>query len=748
MSIKNFHPVSAIGGQDSYTQGSTAQELSDATLSDTALGAGSDTAVGADASGSPPPPETVTFAGSGLVFNNTYGSGVSSTFRNEIVAAEQYLESQFTNSCTVNCNFDLQALNHSFSAENFFNPVHVTYSQFVNALAAHAGNAESQAAVAALQHLSDPSNGAGFDVSIGEAQILGLAGADSATDDNVILNNFYWTATALQNSPGDAQAVIEHELTEGIMGRIGSLGLTGSSSWAPMDLFRFTASGQRDFSGGRDGLPTFFSADGTNINTGLQFHNSISSSGQFDGFDLADFDGVGQDANDTDPFGPGGPGVGDPGTLSATDIQILEALGWNPLNASNPPAPAGTTADMIMFSASSGNYEIFNIGQNRTLNGAPLVQIGSPWTTVGLGNFSGADAADMMLRNGSTGALQIEDVSNNNVIGSASIGQVGLEWSVAGFGDFSSSANESDMLMRNNNTGAFTLFDISNNQIVGAVSNFGQVGLEWSIAGFGDFSGNPNETDLLMRNSSGVFTIFDISHNRITGNFANIGQVGLEWSVAGFGDFNGSPNETDMLMRNNNTGAFVLFDISNNKITSINANFGQVGLEWSVAGFGDFSGNPNETDMLMRNKNTGAFCLFDIANNRITSINANFGQVGLEWSIAGIANDPSGTASTVAGSAHSETAGMGSSPQPIPTNTNSPGQGGILDTESRPFSQASDFFNQAIAGFAPSAPTVGGGAAVTEMGTGSLAPATAALGCVTGNSALSVSEHNPASSQT
>ena len=51
--------------------------------------------------------ETVTYQGSGLVFNNTYGSNVSVTFRNEIVAAENYLQSLFSNACTVNCSFDL-----------------------------------------------------------------------------------------------------------------------------------------------------------------------------------------------------------------------------------------------------------------------------------------------------------------------------------------------------------------------------------------------------------------------------------------------------------------------------------------------------------------------------------------------------------------------------------------------------------------------------------------------------------------
>ena len=60
---------------------------------------------------------------------------------------------------------------------------------------------------------------------------------------------------------------------------------------------------------------------------------------------------------------------------------------------------------------------------------------------------------------------------------------------------------------------------------------------------------------------------------------------------------------------------------------------GQVGLDWQIAGFGDLSGNANETDMLMRNSNTGAFELFDISHNQIT-LASGMGQVGLEWSVA------------------------------------------------------------------------------------------------------------------
>jgi hypothetical protein len=43
--------------------------------------------------------------------------------------------------------------------------------------------------------------------------------------------------------------------------------------------------------------------------------------------------------------------------------------------------------------------------------------------------------------------------------------------------------------------------------------------------------------------------------------------------------------------------------------------------------------------MLMRDTNNGAFEIYDISNNQITAA-APMGQVGMEWSAAGIAADP------------------------------------------------------------------------------------------------------------
>jgi hypothetical protein len=212
-----------------------------------------------------------------------------------------------------------------------------------------------------------------------------------------------------------------------------------------------------------------------------------------------------------------------------------------------------------------------------------------------------------------------------------------------------------DMIMRDgtngddeiyDSNGVFVIYDISNNAIT-TFADIGQLGgLEWTAAGFGDFSSGPGETDVLMRDGyTGQFEIYDITNNGIT-SAAAMGKIGLEWTVAGFGDFSGNAGETDMLMRNSSTGAFEVYDISNNAVTSA-ASMGQVGLEWTVAGFGDFGGNANETDMLMRDSNTGALEVYDISDNAIMSA-TSMGQVGPEWQVGGIAADPPASAASAA----------------------------------------------------------------------------------------------------
>jgi hypothetical protein len=89
-----------------------------------------------------------------------------------------------------------------------------------------------------------------------------------------------------------------------------------------------------------------------------------------------------------------------------------------------------------------------------------------------------------------------------------------------------------------------------------------------------------------------------------------------------------------MMMRNTGTGAFLIYNISNNQITSVSP-MGAVGLNWQVAGFGPING-AGTSGMVLRDGNTGAFEAYDIANNQLIAA-ASLGQVGLDWTVAGFA---------------------------------------------------------------------------------------------------------------
>jgi hypothetical protein len=94
---------------------------------------------------------------------------------------------------------------------------------------------------------------------------------------------------------------------------------------------------------------------------------------------------------------------------------------------------------------------------------------------------------------------------------------------------------------------------------------------------------------------------------------------------------------------------------------------GQVGLEWQVVGFAPING-AGSSDMLMRDSKTGAFELYDIANNTLASA-ASMGQVGLEWSVAGIAADPPAGASASSAQLVQAMASLATSPPVGPVTT-------------------------------------------------------------------------------
>ena len=258
----------------------------------------------------------VSSPGSSLVFINTYESSCTAQFEACIVAAEDQLESLFTNFAQLGIEFNEQyAPGASWALENTAAfDVKVSYAQL-----------ESKLPTSDKLPSTDPSGGAGFDLPEAYANMLGLSpDAQPFIDDTVTLNTAdNWTFGQ------DVINGVTHELTEGAMGRIGGLGDQGGV-WGTMDLFRYTASGVPDYTDGRDGQTTYFSSSGglkTSAPGGgkgapvLSFANDYYPNGTpTNAGDVADW---------TQKAVFGSTQAGETLTLTNTELEVMEALGWN-----------------------------------------------------------------------------------------------------------------------------------------------------------------------------------------------------------------------------------------------------------------------------------------------------------------------------------------------------------------------------------------------------------------------------------
>jgi cadherin-like protein/VCBS repeat protein/FG-GAP repeat protein len=626
--------------------------------------------------------EIVTFAGSGIVFNNTYTANVTQAYKNDILAAEQDIANHWTNSITLNVKFDAVAAGTSgtFLAENSFSLIEgISYATLKNALATHATSADAQAAVASLP-ATDPSGGIGWSLPAAYARMLGITSFAPATDDTVTLNtSFNWAYGQ------DVIAAVEHELTEGAMGRIGALGKAtdsvGHVLWSTMDLFRYSAPGVHDFSDGQDGMAAYFSVDGKQML--LPFNNQYSGATKVNGGDTADFSVL-------DVFGFGSPGTAL--ALSSVDISNMNVLGWAPSAAADtqPPAlgndnplsiQAGTTQTITSSLLSAGDnissgaqlhYTIASgpadgilmlnglattsftqadinnglVSYHETAGGANS-DVFSFYLTDAAGNATGAqsfqinighapldinihhddfngDGKSDILWRSDAGSNAIWDMNDGHILSTPAVASVPSNWTIAGTGDFNGDG-KSDILWRSD-TGQIATWDMSDGNILSShvVSS---VPDNWKIAGTGDFNGD-GKADILWRSDAGQIATWDMNDGNIIGT-PTVGSVPSNWSIAGTGDFNGD-GKTDILWRSD-AGQIAIWDMNDGNIigTPIVAS---VPSNWTMAGTGDFNGD-GKTDLLWRS-DAGQIAIWDMNDGHIIGT-PTAGSMPSNWSIAG-----------------------------------------------------------------------------------------------------------------
>jgi VCBS repeat-containing protein len=321
-----------------------------------------------------------------ITFNNSYLAGITSqtvafqtTFTSLVNAVEGFFNQQFSDNLTLNVSFDWQALNVGYvsggftlGSNNF--PLHtVSYADLRNALISHASTNDANpgddaAAIAALPATDPaPTTGTNTDrylVTNGEEKLLGLNGVGA--NDNLGADATITLASDLPNgtffdfdrSDGigangfDAFAVLAHEITEGLMGRImsgGSVPTGGTTNdYNLMDLFHFTSGGTRAMleTGGNN----LFSFSGTTGDANL--NRVLDNSG-----DISD---PSSSADPRDSFADGQTGVINAVTQSG--LRILDALGWTRVNGLDDHNQSNTAATTVLnagvTNAINGNLEL------------------------------------------------------------------------------------------------------------------------------------------------------------------------------------------------------------------------------------------------------------------------------------------------------------------------------------------------------------------------------------------------------
>ncbi|HSV13987.1 MAG TPA: NF038122 family metalloprotease, partial [Tepidisphaeraceae bacterium] len=271
-------------------------------------------------------------------------------FATDIVAAVQYLETQFSDPITMTINVGYNEVGGSplsggALGESLTNLSPISYATLRNAVASDARTATDAAVLASLPATS-AIDGATYWVADAQAKALGMTVSGGGADGSVgfgagSLFTFGDTANGGTVAAGtyDFFAAVVHEITE-VMGRQMLTGATfgGSrTSETLLDLLHYAAPATRDLSARTAG---YFSPDGGVSNLGA--FNTASGGDAGDWASSASPDSF-------DAFATSGGIEG----VTANDLTVLDAIGWDAAGAGgttppvNPPVTPPVTPPAV-----------------------------------------------------------------------------------------------------------------------------------------------------------------------------------------------------------------------------------------------------------------------------------------------------------------------------------------------------------------------------------------------------------------
>jgi hypothetical protein len=554
-------------------------------------------------------------------FNFTFDPSVNSApagFKTVINSVAQFLENTFTDPVTVNVQIGFgevagQSLSSGALGESITYLNEYTYAQVHNAVAVDQTSADDKAGVNQLPS-SDPANASAYWASTAEAKALGLAGASTNIDGSVGFSSSapfdYDRSNGVAVGQYDFYGVVAHELTE-IMGRTALLGGTiggVSHSSEPMDLFRYTGAGTRDFVSSH---AAYLSPDGgtthlvdVNTNPAGDFGDWAPSAGN-DAFLAFSNSGV-------------------MNQVTNADVRVMDLIGWN-LGTSSP-APthlydnnwtiAGVGdlngdhySDLVWVQNTSGllNIELMNGLASLSSADVTTSPFDNSWHIKATGDFNGDGKSDLVWTHNSDSIVEIQLFSGTTPIGGGLIANnpFSLGWNLVAAADFNGDG-KSDLLWQRQSDGATEVqFLNGNSAIGGGVIANNPFDTSWKVVATGDFNGDGKGDLVWQHPADGLVEIQLLNGNSaIGGGLIANNPFGAGWSVVGAGDFNGNGKSSLVWQRQSDHLVEIQFLDGNHAIGGGVIANSPFGLDWNIAGIGDFNAD-GHADLVYRRVSDG-----------------------------------------------------------------------------------------------------------------------------------------------
>jgi hypothetical protein len=353
-----------------------------------------------------------------MILNVNFDQAISSLptgFVSAVNYVVNYFDNLFTNNATITINVGWGEVGGSTLPSNALgasisNYLSESYSSTRNALLAH--NASGSSTLPTTSPL-----GGTLYMTQAEAKALGLYSNSAALDGSIGFSNavsWDYTTAAPTASQFYLIGTLEHEITE-VMGRQSFIDGGPSTYYSTMDLYRYTAPNVRDLTSGGSGSTAYFSID--NGVTNLGTWNNNPNNGDLGDWYGSPYPSAGRNDAVNDYSSPGVINV-----FSASDITLMQALGWTTSTAQAAPTIASfspdsgtvgdriTNATVLILTGTAPASSTVNVYDGATLLGTATANSSGAWSyTTGT------------LNNGSHSFTATDTVSNVTSAASAAL---------------------------------------------------------------------------------------------------------------------------------------------------------------------------------------------------------------------------------------------------------------------------------------------------------------------------------------